>query len=456
MLDNRNSNVIENCDFATLFISASHQGSWGLNKHNKLGLSCTADFDEIWRPLFSRYFKNLLWYDIRKSANIVGPIAASVELLEIVSNYKPELVIYTGSFDGLVTLEALEEIHRNGSKIVGFFFDDDIFFDQYTKYLLPYLDYFVTASPTALKYYEQYGINAICAIPIPMDTAIFRKLNGVEKCFDVTFVGNPHVANRQLWLDKFEQNKITVKTFGGTGSQSKIHYSEMVKIFNQSRINLNFSKHVMPDGRLIPQFKGRMFEVTLAGGFLLCEYVPGIETYFIPDKEIVCFKNIQEAADKIRYYLEHEPERNAIAAAGYERAMRDYSGEVIVNKIFTQIFSQKHYALNEVKLPTNPLPNNLSRLYSSIYYCWTKAILASPYPLRSQWLKTAELSLRMDPLNPQTKWIMIKAKIFKDPQLLIGLCKWLKWILCKLTTTKYYICRKKLRKFKTMMTNRNV
>lgn len=445
-----NSSEIRTC--TVLFISFSDQQNWGLNRNNRLGLNCTTDVDENWRPLFTRYFNNLLCYDMRKKANALGLVEANEELIEIVNTYQPELVIYPCVFDGLVTLESLGAIRRNGSKIAGFFFDDDIFFDQYTKYLLPYLDYFVTGSPEAVKKYSEYGVTAISAVPIPMDTAIFKKLDGVEKCFDVTFVGNPHTADRQVLLDQLNAAQVNVKTFGGTGSQRKIHYSEMVKIFNQSRINLNFSKHVMPDGRLIPQFKGRMFEVTLAGGFLLCEYVSGIETYFIPDKEIVCFKNIQEATDKIRYYLEHESERNAIAAAGYERAMRDYSGEVIVNKIFTQIFSQPGSA---DKFPASPLPNNLSKLYAKNYYHWTMAILADSYPLRRQWLKTAELALRMDPDNRLVRRLMLRKSIFGDPQLFTGFFKWLKWSIRQRVLAQYFSFRGKLRKFKHGMKNRH-
>lgn len=431
-----------------LFISFSDQENWGLNRKNQLGLNCTTDIDENWRPILARYFNNLLCYDMRKKANALGLVEANRELLELVNTYKPEYVIYPCLFDGLVTLQSLEVIRDSGSRIAGLFFDDEIFFEQYTKYLLPYLDFFITASPRAVKYYQQYGINAITAVPIPMDTAIFRKLPEIEKCFDVTFVGNPHTADRQIWLDKFEHIKIKVNTFGGTGSQSKIHYLTMVKIFNQSRINLNFSKHVMPDGQLTPQFKGRIFEVTLSGGFLLCEYVPGIETCFTLDKEIVCFSNAIEAAEKIKYYLDHELERNAIATAGYERAINNYSGKIIVNKIFSEILSREQSPAEKNTLPTGHQPNDLTRLYSKYYCRWTKALLASSYPLRRQWLKTAELSLLSDPDNRQIRRIMLMGKIFCDPQPFTGMFKWIKWSTHQWFLKKYYLLRKKLRKLK--------
>ena len=41
-------------------------------------------------------------------------------------------------------------------------------------------------------------------------------------------------------------------------------------------------------------------------------------------KEIACFETPEELREKIRYYLEHEDERLAIAAAGHERAQREH------------------------------------------------------------------------------------------------------------------------------------
>jgi hypothetical protein len=189
--------------------------------------------------------------------------------------------------------------------------------------------------------------------------------------------------------------------------------------------------------------------VTLSGGFLLCEYVPGIENYFTIDKEIVCFKNAIEAVEKIKYYLDRELERNAIATAGYERAIKNYSGKIIVNKIFSEILTREQSPAEKNALPASPQPNNLTRLYSKNYCHWTEAILASSYPLRRQWLKTAELSLQSDPDNRQIRRIMLIGKMFCDPRPFTGMFKWIKWSTHQCFLKNYYLLRKKLRKLKT-------
>ena len=41
--------------------------------------------------------------------------------------------------------------------------------------------------------------------------------------------------------------------------------------------------------------------------------------------------------DKIKYYLEHNEEREAIARAGYERTLREHTYEKRFNEIFKTI-----------------------------------------------------------------------------------------------------------------------
>jgi spore maturation protein CgeB len=69
----------------------------------------------------------------------------------------------------------------------------------------------------------------------------------------------------------------------------------------------------------------RDFEVPMSGGFYLVEYMEELEEFFDIGKEIVCYSDPQDLADKIRYYLEHEDQREEIRKAGYERAVRNHT-----------------------------------------------------------------------------------------------------------------------------------
>lgn len=74
------------------------------------------------------------------------------------------------------------------------------------------------------------------------------------------------------------------------------------------------------DLRHIPQLVYRCLEVLAADTLLLAPIVPGIERYFVPEKEFAAFSNLEEACSKARYYLEHPSEARVIASAGHAKA----------------------------------------------------------------------------------------------------------------------------------------
>ena len=64
----------------------------------------------------------------------------------------------------------------------------------------------------------------------------------------------------------------------------------------------------------------RDYRVMGAKGFLLTNHVKDIETWFDIGKECVTYDSPEDCMEKIRYYLEHEDEREAIAETGYKAA----------------------------------------------------------------------------------------------------------------------------------------
>ena len=67
----------------------------------------------------------------------------------------------------------------------------------------------------------------------------------------------------------------------------------------------------------------RTFHIPSCGGFMLHERTPEIGLYYEEKKEIDCFSDPQELAQKVRYYLEHEDERERMREAAYERTHRE-------------------------------------------------------------------------------------------------------------------------------------
>jgi len=102
---------------------------------------------------------------------------------------------------------------------------------------------------------------------------------------------------------------------------------EMIQMYSRSRINLGFSScgDTHETCERILQVRLRDFEVPMSGGFYMVEHMAELEEFFDIGKEIVCYTSKEDLADKIKYYLKHDDERERIRKAGYERCVRDHS-----------------------------------------------------------------------------------------------------------------------------------
>lgn len=89
------------------------------------------------------------------------------------------------------------------------------------------------------------------------------------------------------------------------------------KIFNRSRINLNFTIRNIRSGLPL-----RIWDIMGAGGFLITNYQPELEMYFKNGEDLVYFTDKEDLAKKVKYYLEHEEERRQIALNG-QRKVRE-------------------------------------------------------------------------------------------------------------------------------------
>jgi hypothetical protein len=69
-----------------------------------------------------------------------------------------------------------------------------------------------------------------------------------------------------------------------------------------------------------PHLIYRYIEVPAAGSLLIAPTVPSIERYFKPGEHFVSFDTVDEAVEKIEYYLNNEKELELIAINGYLKA----------------------------------------------------------------------------------------------------------------------------------------
>ncbi len=92
------------------------------------------------------------------------------------------------------------------------------------------------------------------------------------------------------------------------------YWSEMPKVFHESKINLNLT---------IPNIKSglplRMWDILGSGGFMMTNYQVELPLYFVEGKDYVAFDSCEDLVEKCGYYLSHDEERREIAENGYQK-----------------------------------------------------------------------------------------------------------------------------------------
>jgi spore maturation protein CgeB len=305
---------------------------------------------------FQQSGHDVTYFDFMDLGRSMGKTAMNRRLLDIARSEKPELmfsVMFTDELemDVVRQISALPEVTT-----LNWFCDDHWRFDNYSRLWAPHFNWVVTTANSAIPKYEGLQFRNVIKSQWGCNHGLYRK-SALPYEYDVTFVGQPH-GNRRAMVKTLSEGGIDVRCFGFGWDEGRVSQERMIQVFNQSRINLNFSNASVQSGNVIErwtrglaasflgakskrqfseQIKGRNFEVPGCGGFLLTSRADDLESYYELDKEIVCFDGLDDLIEKIQYYLAHDDERAAIARRGYERTQRDHTYGRRFEEIFWKI-----------------------------------------------------------------------------------------------------------------------
>ena len=317
-----------------------------------------------------------------------------VRQIKAAHKIKPVDLFFSYFYDACVFPEAIDEIRHLGIKTVNWYCNGSYQL-HLVKEISPHYDWCLVPEEFRIKDYLAMG-----ARPIYCQEAAnpnVYKPHDVPVEFDVTFVGQCYgdrpIAIRRLldeginvrvwghgWRERFAEDVGAVRRWWRTGlklftregqqavrrrasrlfddrgmaksraeSQTValpadrlggvLSDEEMIKMYSRSRINLGFSAcgENQPSGDRILQIRLRDFEVPMSGGFYVVEYMEELERFFEVGKEIVCYTGLQDLTDKIKYYLQHDREREAIRRAGYERCLRDHTWHKRFQMVFREM-----------------------------------------------------------------------------------------------------------------------
>lgn len=298
----------------------------------ELGINVNWDPDLSLGIPLTKIFNQVIRYDVGSDYASIGVRQTNQKIIDLVGEHKPKYVIWpTMNYE--IQEETFQKIRQLGSYVVGWFFDDECRFDEYSRWWIPYMDYFLTCDLGSIHRYQELGGKAL-HLPVTADPDYFKPVPSTTT-YDISFIGSRTVADRDNLIEQLATDGISISTFGKGWDAGFVTNEEMLQIYSNSKINICFTKSYGVNTR--NQLKKKIFDITMCGGFLLCEYVDGIEKFYEIGKEIVCFNSYPDALDKVRYYLHNDQERKQIAQAGMLRATTEYSQQALLKKVFNII-----------------------------------------------------------------------------------------------------------------------
>ena len=156
---------------------------------------------------------------------------------------------------------------------------------------------------------------------------------------DVAFIGKPAEGNRIELLRAVDKH-FDLKIWGGpweeyglTCHKKRVYPKENGKICYASKIILGCDQSNEMDS----YFSNRTWITMGFGGFLLTNYVPGLEKILTKGKHLEWYHNIEECLDLIEYYLQNESERQQIAQVGHKYVHAHHTWDSVIEKIISRI-----------------------------------------------------------------------------------------------------------------------
>ena len=100
-------------------------------------------------------------------------------------------------------------------------------------------------------------------------------------------------------------------------------------VYASTKININHHNSPLTYGYL----NQRDTAITGSGGFMLTDYVEGMEETFQIGKEIDTWETLEEVIDKAAWWLRHDSQREEAARRAQRRILRDYGNEAYARKL---------------------------------------------------------------------------------------------------------------------------
>lgn len=198
-------------------------------------------------------------------------------------------------------------------------------------------DLVISSLPNLVEWFRSHGVRAEVN-RLAFEPSILEKLGPApHRDVDISFVGSlsPEHGGRIRLLEAIAR-RLPLKIWGNSikmlppGSPLRACYQgeawgrEMYEVMRRSRITLN--NHLDLAGDWANNM--RLYEATGMGTMLLTDAKRNLREIFVPGVEVVTYRDVEDCVAQARHYLDDEPARAAIAAAGQRKAIhvQNYAG----------------------------------------------------------------------------------------------------------------------------------
>jgi spore maturation protein CgeB len=246
----------------------------------------------------------------------------NLELFREASKFSPDLVITVVGdveiwFETLVALRSFIPHVR----MISWTTDDTWKYRQVSRHIARAYDGMTTTYADMVPSYHRDGCNQVLVTQWAANESWIRPPLPAKDCrHQVSFVGIAYGDRRRV-VEALRLRGLPVTCFGYQWPTGPINSAQIPEIMQNSVISLNFSKGLYGGPN---QIKARTFEVPGAGGFLLTENAPGLESWYSSGDEIAVWDNLADLERCIRYYLANPHERDVMAQRAHVRTLKEH------------------------------------------------------------------------------------------------------------------------------------
>lgn len=277
-----------------------------------------------------------------------GPVwLVREKLFPLILRFHPHLIICNAGGLSFRPRDAAA-LHSFGIKLLGIALSDPDVFKLTTSKIFTNFDMMYSNDAQTVEQYRRGGVPAH-QMPIATNELFFQPVPPVSQyACEVLHVGAVHA-------DRIEPVRALVEHFDthvygenwekyGITNYGFLYGEETLKALNSAKIVVIFSR--TPSGR--QTVKMGIFDFLAAGALVATEDFPELHQYFDMHRELIAFNGMDEMVKKIRYYLDHPQEAEAIRRAGRAKVLAHYTWKQTWPRILSPLVHVQGWNLDEI------------------------------------------------------------------------------------------------------------